>query len=152
MSTDSPAARHASGGRQLGNNRAPVPEGLDRLMTASEGGQIRPTNLSARVLKKAGKKAGVPWVGFHTLRHTCATLLFTEAKWNPKLVQMWLGHHSAAFTVERYIHLLPDDMPDAPELVSLAPATPLRRQGGTQGGTQTTREAPKTAAAGRGEL
>jgi integrase len=31
---------------------------------------------------------------------------------NAKQVQMWLGHHSPAFTSAVYIHLLPDDLPD----------------------------------------
>jgi hypothetical protein len=29
-------------------------------------------------------------------------------------VQVWLGHHSAAFTLATYVHLLPDDMPESP--------------------------------------
>ena len=28
-------------------------------------------------------------------------------------VQMWLRHHSPAFTLGTYVHLLPDDLPDA---------------------------------------
>jgi hypothetical protein len=31
---------------------------------------------------------------------------------NAKQVQMWLGHHSPAFTLATYVHLLPDDLPD----------------------------------------
>ena len=31
---------------------------------------------------------------------------------NAKQVQMWLGHHSPAFTLSTYVHLLPDDLPD----------------------------------------
>ena len=31
---------------------------------------------------------------------------------NAKQVQMWLGHHSPAFTHATYIHLLHDDLPD----------------------------------------
>jgi hypothetical protein len=27
-------------------------------------------------------------------------------------VQMWLGHHSPAFTLAVYVHLLTDDLPD----------------------------------------
>jgi hypothetical protein len=27
-------------------------------------------------------------------------------------VQLWLGHHSAAFTLQTYVHLLPDDLPE----------------------------------------
>ncbi len=56
--------------------------------------------------------AGLPWVTFHTLRHSCASMLF-RAGLNAKQVQVWLGHHSPAFTLATYIHLLPDDMPDA---------------------------------------
>jgi hypothetical protein len=31
---------------------------------------------------------------------------------NAKQAQMWLGHHSPAFTLATYVHLLPDDLPD----------------------------------------
>ncbi len=60
-----------------------------------------------RVFKKAAATAAVPWASFHTLRHTCATLLFESGK-NVKQVQAWLGHHSASFTLDVYIHLMPD--------------------------------------------
>jgi hypothetical protein len=26
---------------------------------------------------------------------------------------MWLGHHSPGFTLATYVHLIPDDLPDA---------------------------------------
>lgn len=55
----------------------------------------------------------------HTLRHTCATSLFRRGL-NPKQVSAWLGHHSAAFTLDTYIHVLADDLPDAPKPVFLA--------------------------------
>jgi integrase len=55
--------------------------------------------------------AGVPWAGPKTLRHTAATLLFRDG-WNPKQVQKFMGHHSAAFTLATYVHLLADDMPE----------------------------------------
>jgi integrase len=69
--------------------------------TTSRDGDATPhhaRNLFGRVLKPAARKAGVPWCGFHTLRHTCATRLF-HAGLNPKAVQVWLGHHSPAFTM-----------------------------------------------------
>ena len=31
---------------------------------------------------------------------------------NAKQVQVWLGHHSPAFTLATYVHLIPDDLPD----------------------------------------
>ena len=65
-----------------------------------------------RVLKPAARRAGVPWAGFHTFRHTCATTLFRRGL-NAKQVQVWLGHHSPAFTLATYVHYLADDLPDA---------------------------------------
>ena len=58
------------------------------------------------------------WVGFHTFRHTAATLLF-KGGLNAKQVQVWLGHHSPGFTLATYVHLLPDDLPGADFLDAL---------------------------------
>jgi hypothetical protein len=33
-------------------------------------------------------------------------------------VQVALGHHSAGFTLATYVHLLPDDLPEPPEVVT----------------------------------
>ena len=63
------------------------------------------------MLKPAAREAGLEWVGFHTFRHTAATALFRQG-WNAKQVQLALGHHSPAFTLETYVHLLPDDLPE----------------------------------------
>jgi integrase len=63
------------------------------------------------VVRAAGERAGVPWVGLHSLRHTCASILFRRGL-NAKQVQAWLGHHSAAFTLSTYVHLIDDDLPD----------------------------------------
>jgi hypothetical protein len=32
--------------------------------------------------------------------------------WNAKQVQVVLGHHSPAFTLATYVHLVPDDLPE----------------------------------------
>jgi integrase len=66
-------------------------------------------NLHRRVLKPAAEEAGVSWAAFHTLRHTCASRLFAEGR-NAVQVQRWLGHHSPAFTLSVYVHLLDDDL------------------------------------------
>jgi hypothetical protein len=47
---------------------------------------------------------------------------------NAKQAQMWLGHHSPAFTLATYVHLLPDDLPDPGFLDNLTSA-------GSHGGT-----------------
>lgn len=62
-------------------------------------------------MKPAAERAGVPWAGVHTLRHTCASILFRSG-WNAKQVQVVLGHHSPAFTLSTYVHLIPDDLPE----------------------------------------
>jgi integrase len=64
-----------------------------------------------RALRAGAKAAGVPWCSLHTLRHTCASILFRRGL-NPKQVQAWLGHHAASFTLDTYVHLLDDDLPD----------------------------------------
>jgi integrase len=68
-------------------------------------------NVYKRVLKPAARRAGVEWAGFHTLRHTCASMLFRSG-WNAKQVQVVVGHHSPAFTLATYVHLVPDDLPE----------------------------------------
>jgi integrase len=97
---------------QLAQHRAASAAADDALVFPSRAQTpLDPANLSDRVLKPAAKKAGVPWAGWHTLRHTCGTLLFRHGA-NAKQVQHWLGHHSPAFTLATYVHLLPDDAPD----------------------------------------
>lgn len=82
------------------------------VFASATGGVLDQSNLARRVLKPAARRAGVPWCAYHSLRHTCATTLFRKGL-NPKAVQMWLGHHSPAFTLSVYVHLLSDDLPDA---------------------------------------
>jgi integrase len=83
-------------------------------------------NLRHRALVPTAQEAGVPWMTFDTLRHTCASLLFDQGR-NAKQVQRWLGHHSAAFTLETYIYLLSDEL-DAPLDLSQAAKDPSERE------------------------
>jgi len=52
------------------------------------------------------RRAGLRYREPHTLRHTYASVLI-EAGESLKYVQEQLGHHSAAFTLAAYGHLLP---------------------------------------------
>lgn len=81
------------------------------VFVSTRGGYLGAENVFGRVLKPAARAAGVPWAGLHTLRHTCATMLFRNGL-NAKQVQVWLGHHSPAFTLTVYVHLLSDDLPE----------------------------------------
>ncbi len=48
--------------------------------TTLTGRQLNRSNLWRDVLRPAAVRAEVPWVGFHTFRHTCASLLFAAGK------------------------------------------------------------------------
>jgi integrase len=69
------------------------------------GEHLREITVS-RAFKRLLKDAGLPDIRFHDLRHTCATLLFSQGA-NPKLVQETLGHSSVAITMDRYTHWIP---------------------------------------------
>jgi integrase len=51
----------------------------DLAFPVGNGSPIMPNNLRRRVLKPTAEEAGVPWVGFHMFRHTCASLLLLRA-------------------------------------------------------------------------
>jgi integrase len=88
----------------------------DALVFASRAGTpLHYSNMRRRVLLPAVEEAGAGWAGFHTFRHTCASLLFERGA-NAVQVQRWLGHHSAAFTLSTYVHLLDSGVGEALEL------------------------------------
>jgi integrase len=76
------------------------------LFTTGTGGPINPSNLRKRSLAPLLKKAQLPRVRFHDLRHTCATLLLTQGT-HPKFVQELLGHATIAITLDTYSHVIP---------------------------------------------
>lgn len=87
-------------------------DGTNKLVfTTSFGTRLNRHNLYRDVLGPAVRAAGVDWVTLHTFRHTCASLLFAPVEQggggkNVKQVQEWLGHHSAAYTLKEYVHLI----------------------------------------------
>lgn len=97
----------------------------DLLFVGAQGSTLRPGNLRYRVMIPAAERAGVPWARFHTLRHTCAALLI-DAGASALRLQRWMGHHSAAFTLDTYGHLMQDGLGPSLEL-SDALVTPLLR-------------------------
>ncbi|HEV2457482.1 MAG TPA: tyrosine-type recombinase/integrase [Ktedonobacterales bacterium] len=58
------------------------------------------------------KKAGLPLIRIHDLRHTAATLLLSLHV-HPKVVQELLGHSQIGITLDTYSHVLPDLQRDA---------------------------------------
>ena len=76
------------------------------IFATSAGTPIQPENLVKRSFKPLLKKAGLPEIRFHDLRHTCATLLLGRGV-HPKMVQELLGHATIAMTLDTYSHYLP---------------------------------------------
>lgn len=71
------------------------------------GTPISVHNLYNRSWKPLLKKADLPHIRLHDLRHTCATLLLTKGV-HPKIVQELLGHSSISITLDTYSHVLPN--------------------------------------------
>ncbi len=63
-------------------------------------------NYVVTTFKSLLKKAGLPDIRFHDLRHTAATTLLALGV-NPKIVQEMLGHTEISMTMDIYSHVLP---------------------------------------------
>jgi integrase len=69
---------------------------------------IRTDNFLFRVLKEAGKKAGIPGVNHQVLRRTCSTYMAQIT--TVKDVQAHLRHTNAKTTLEHYIKSVPESV------------------------------------------
>lgn len=70
------------------------------------GGVMVPDNLAKRIFKRLLRKAALPDMRFHDLRHTAATLLLARGE-NPKVVSEMLGHADISITLRIYGHVTP---------------------------------------------
>ncbi len=70
---------------------------------SSTGGPISPDS-DLHMLHRVLKRAGLPKVRFHELRHTFATLALQNGV-DIKTVSAILGHYSAGFTLDTYTHV-----------------------------------------------
>ena len=67
------------------------------------GGPISPDSV-IQMLHRVLKRAGLPKVRFHDLRHTFATVALQNGV-DIKTVSGMLGHYSAGFTLDTYAHV-----------------------------------------------
>jgi integrase len=95
-------ARQLEGMERLGD--AYRDEGL--IFASQVGTPINPTNLRRRSFAALLRRANLPKIRFHDLRHTCATLLLSRNV-HPKYVQELLGHANIAITLDTYSHVIP---------------------------------------------
>jgi len=78
----------------------------DFVFCDTQGGPVRKSNLVRRSFLPLLKRAGLPRIRFHDLRHTAATLLLLQGV-HPKVVQERLGHSQISITLDTYSHVLP---------------------------------------------
>jgi integrase len=110
--------------RELRTHLAARPDGDGEALVfpSRAGTPLAYPNALRRVLRPAVEEAGAPWAGFHTFRHTFASL-HLAAGTNVLQLSRLMGHHSPEFTLRVYAHLIPGDEPEALDLeVQLAPA------------------------------
>ena len=73
------------------------------MFPSPSGGPISPDSV-LHMLHRVLKRAGLPKVRFHDLRHTFATLALQNGV-DIKTVSGMLGHYSAGFTLDTYAHV-----------------------------------------------
>jgi integrase len=69
------------------------------------GGPLEPGNV-VRSFKRALRRAGLPEMRFHDLRHSCATLLLVQGV-APRVVMEILGHSQISLTMNTYTAVIP---------------------------------------------
>jgi integrase len=72
----------------------------------AHGGPLRRSHFHRENFKPLLKRAKLPAIRFHDLRHTSATLLLSAGV-HPKVVQERLGHSQISVTLDIYSHVLP---------------------------------------------
>jgi integrase len=91
--------------RQLEQSAGADSDGSDWVFTDEAGAVLHPW-LVSRLFRAAVKRAMLPDIRLHDLRHTHATLAL-QAGVHPKVVSERLGHATVAITLDTYSHSIP---------------------------------------------
>ena len=78
------------------------------VFTTSLGTAYHPSNVN-RDMEAITRKAGLPKLTSHMMRHTCATRLGQHGK-KAELISKRLGHARPSITLDLYRHVLPHEM------------------------------------------
>jgi integrase len=95
---------------ELPRHLASLPPGSpdDLAFPSKAGTLLQYPNMLRRVLRPAAEEAGAAWAGFHTFRHTYASLMIAAGV-NIVTLSELMGHGDPAFTLRVYAHLIPGD-------------------------------------------
>ena len=83
----------------------------DFVFTSSTGQPLDQRNV-LRMFRRVLRKAKLPRMRFHDLRHSCASLLLAQHI-SPRVVMETLGHSRISVTMDTYTHVMPALMRDA---------------------------------------
>ncbi len=89
---------------------------LGLVFATGHGTPLESSNLVGRSFKPLLRRAGLPNIRFHDLRHTCATLML-GAGLSPKVAQERLGHSDVSVTMGIYSHVTPETRREAAQLI-----------------------------------
>ncbi len=114
LSAQAVEALRAHRTRQLAERIALGPEWSDEdlVFPGPSGHPLNYRGMTDDHFKRALRRADVPEIRFHDLRHTCATLLLLGGV-HPKIVSEMLGHSTISITLDTYSHVLPTMQRDA---------------------------------------
>jgi integrase len=103
------------------------------MFTTAVGRPVHPHAIS-QAFERIARRAGVPVIRLHDLRHTHGTLLIAAGV-PAKVVSERLGHASPTFTIETYQHVLPGMQTDAARTIEalVAGVLPAPRRTGRAG-------------------
>jgi len=78
----------------------------DDLVFSKPDGKLLDPSTITHTFKKILKRAGLPTLRFHDLRHTHASLMLKQGI-HPKIVSERLGHSNIGITLDTYSHVMP---------------------------------------------
>ncbi|BBX00809.1 site-specific integrase [Mycolicibacterium moriokaense] len=99
--------------------KAELPDDPNALVFPSRKGGFLPLGEYRWAFDNACKAVGIDGLVPHGLRHTTASLAISAGA-NVKVVQRLLGHATAAMTLDRYGHLLSDDLSGVADVLGKA--------------------------------
>lgn len=91
----------------------------DLLFTDDWGEPLYGAHITERHFKPLLRRAGLPVVRFHDLRHSAATLMLARGV-HAKVVSEMLGHASVVLTLDTYSHVIPSMQAIVAEQMDLA--------------------------------